>query len=71
MTASNPTPDWLTRNYEEISELPPAAREAKTCFVACCERDVWLGGLCRPHHRMARKKFDPQVRRETNDGRNR
>ena len=52
-------PNWLAPHAEEVAEwgATPAARE---CWVAGCHRDAHLHGLCKTHHKRARRAWNPR-----------
>lgn len=55
------TTDWLDANREAIRHLPLIAQPEPRheCMVIGCERAVQVRGLCKQHHRRARRLFDP------------
>jgi hypothetical protein len=58
---SLPAADWLSENREAIRHLPliEAPEPRHECMVVGCTRSVQIRGLCKQHHRRARRMFDP------------
>ncbi|WP_243227563.1 hypothetical protein [Microbacterium sp. CIAB417] len=51
-------PEWLTPHVEEVAEWGTTTT-AHECWVADCERDAHLHGLCKPHFMRARRQWNP------------
>lgn len=62
MTANYETPTglptWIADHLAEIVSWGPAP-VARGCFVPGCRRDAHLHGLCKTHHRRARRAWNP------------
>jgi hypothetical protein len=52
---------WIEIHREAILHLPliEAAEPRHECMVIGCTRSVLTCGLCKQHHRRARRMFDP------------
>lgn len=51
-------PAWVADNVAEIVTWGPAP-VARGCFVPGCRRDAHLHGLCKTHHRRAKRAWNP------------
>ena len=51
-------PAWIADNVDEIVTWGPAP-VARGCFVPGCRRDAHLHGLCKTHHKRARRTWNP------------
>lgn len=52
-----PDADWLRNNWDAIVALPPTRAVVRPCAVRVCAHEAFAGGLCKPHYRIAQRRF--------------
>lgn len=51
-------PAWLLPHVAEVASWGPAP-QGRGCWVVGCRRDAVMYGLCKTHHRRARRAWSP------------
>lgn len=52
-----PDAKWLRDHWDEIVALPLTSAAVRLCAVSGCKHEAFAGGLCKPHYRVAQRRF--------------